>query len=195
MRGRDPCALSPLTVARFVRLADSHAETDREAKHHFEDATSLTPWCLCPLFGICLCRLRQFTFLSGSGSAQYHPVRQFACGQSTALNPPGWNERHTGVPGGALVEQHEGGTSVETVGTWTTSLVGGRGRVTYSYTGGTSPVYEVAAVANGNCNPSCATLPQTYEFCGVGGGAPATLTIRITTASISPPLSSCPTNP
>lgn len=119
----------------------------------------------------------------------------FACGQSTALNPPGWNERHAGAPGGSLVEQHEGGTSVETVGTWTTSLVGGRGRVTYSYAGGTSPVYEVAAVANGNCSPSCATLPQTYEFCGVGGGAPATLTIRITTASISPPLSSCPTNP
>jgi hypothetical protein len=120
----------------------------------------------------------------------------FACGQSTKLDPPGWNELHVGTTGGALVEQHEGGTTIENVGTWTTSNVGGRGRDRYSYSGGISPEYEVAVLGTGICAAGfCTTLPQTYNFCGVGGGAPATLQIRVTIASISPPISNCPSNP
>ena len=117
----------------------------------------------------------------------------FACGQSTSLNAPGWNEKHVGSSGGTLVEQHDAGAADdENVGSWSTSTSGGVGRVTYSYTGGPSPVYEVAVVANGNCNPTCTTLPQTYAFCGVGGGAPI-LQIRVTSAL--PTLTSCPSNP
>lgn len=122
----------------------------------------------------------------------------FACGQSTALNPPGWNERHVpGFGGGVLIEQHEGGTTTENVGAWAVTNVSGRGRVTYSYSGGgSSPVYEVSVVGAGNCTaPGCITLPQTYNFCGVGGGAPASLQIQVTTTSISPPISACPSNP
>ena len=116
----------------------------------------------------------------------------FACGRSTAANAPGWNEKHFGVSGGALVEQHASPEPVETVGTWASSTSGGVGRVTYSYGGGNTPVYEVSVVANGNCSPNCTTLPQTYKFCGVGGGAPI-LDILVT-ASL-PTLASCPLNP
>lgn len=118
----------------------------------------------------------------------------FACGQSASLNAPGWNEKHVGSSGGALVEQHGAGTADdENVGSWATSTVSGVGRVTYSYSGGVTPVYEVSVVANGNCGGSCTTLPQTYKFCGVGGGAPATLDILVTAAL--PTLSGCPGNP
>ena len=116
----------------------------------------------------------------------------FACGRSTAANAPGWNEKHFGITGGALVEQHASPEPVETVGTWASSTSSGVGRVTYSYSGGNTPVYEVSVVANGNCNPNCTTLPQTYKFCGVGGGAPI-LDILVT-ASL-PTLASCPSNP
>lgn len=122
----------------------------------------------------------------------------FACGQK--LSPPdspGWNEQHLGSTSGSLVEQHEGGSTVETVGSWSTSTSGSNGRVTYSYTGGLTNVFEIAVVADINCNANvaCTTLPQTYQFCGVAGGAPAVLSIRVTTASISPPISNCPSNP
>ena len=122
----------------------------------------------------------------------------YACGRSTGSNPPGWNEQH--VSGGSLVEQHEGGTTVETVGTWATSNSSGRGRVTYSYAGGVAPVYEVAVVT-GSCSNGCTTLPQTYQFCGVGGGAPAVLSIYVSStfqAPSGPPFvmnGSCPSNP
>lgn len=122
----------------------------------------------------------------------------YACGKSTALNPPGWNERH--VAGGSLVEQHEGGATVENVGTWSTANVGGRGRVSYAYTGGAAPVYEVAVVS-GNCTgAACTSLPQTYQFCGVGGGAPAVLSVYVS-STFQPPSSpgvmntNCPPNP
>ena len=116
----------------------------------------------------------------------------FACGRSTAANAPGWNEKHFGSSSGALVEQHASPEPVETVGTWATSTSGSAGRVTYSYGGGSTPVYEVSVVANGNCSPNCTTLPQTYKFCGVAGGAPI-LDILVT-ASL-PTLASCPSNP
>jgi len=121
----------------------------------------------------------------------------FACGKSTAINPPGWNEKH--ISGGGLQEQHEGGTTVETVGTWSTANVAGRGRVTYSYSGGSTDVYEIAVVA-GRCAADCTTLPQTYAFCGVGGSAPPRLLIYVST-TFQPPLSvgvmngNCPFNP
>lgn len=121
----------------------------------------------------------------------------YACGQSAALNAPGWNEQHTASPGSPLIEQHEGGNTKETVGTWATSVSGSKGRVTYGYTGGVGPVYEIAVVDDINCtnNAACTMLPQTYQFCGVGGGAPAVLSIKVTTTSIAPPLSNCPANP
>ena len=116
----------------------------------------------------------------------------FACGRSTAVNAPGWNERHRADS--TLVETHGGGAAdAEIVGNWTTANVSGRGRVTYAYTGGVTPVYEVA-VATGNCiTPACTTLPQTYQFCGVGGGAPASLNILVTETRQN--LSGCPINP
>lgn len=123
----------------------------------------------------------------------------YACGKSTAVNPPGWNERH--VVGGSLVEQHEGGSTVQTVGTWAVANVAGRGRVTYTYADGSAPVYEVAVVGSSCTGGGCTTLPQTYEFCGVGGGAPATLTIYVSTAFQAPSgppwvmNANCPTNP
>jgi hypothetical protein len=105
----------------------------------------------------------------------------YACGRSATLDPPGWNELH--LSGGSLQEQHEGGSSVETVGTWSVTNSSGRGRVTYTYTGGTSGVYEVA-VLSGNCSSGCTTLPQVYQFCGVSG-AP-TLNIYVSTAFQAP---------
>ena len=125
----------------------------------------------------------------------------FACGKSTAINPPGWNERHTGTgaPLSTLVEQHEGGATIETVGTWSTANLAGRGRVTYSYSGGSTDVYEIAVVT-GNCSSGCTTLPQTYAFCGVGGSAPPRLLIYVST-TFQPPVSvgvmnaNCPGNP
>ena len=129
----------------------------------------------------------------------------YACGQSSKLNPPGWNERH--VVGGSLVEQHEGGTTVETVGTWAVnSSPGGRGRVSYSYVpGGAAPVYEVARVSEACQGASCTTLPQTYQFCGVGGGAPAVLNIFVSATFQAPTFNNatkswtmnanCPANP
>src|SRR5260370_20791055 len=82
----------------------------------------------------------------------------FACGKSTAIDPPGWNEKHTGSSAsGALIEQHEGGTTVETVGTWATSTSGGNGRVTYFYTGGGSTdVYEIAVLGRISCSNNAA---------------------------------------
>lgn len=123
-------------------------------------------------------------------------ANNFACGQSTAVNAPGWNEKHGAASGGSIVEQHNPGTADdETVGTWSTVNSSGRGRVTYAYTGGVAPVYEIAVVANGNCNPGggCTIVPATYQFCGVGGGAPAILNILVSTAL--PVLSGCPSNP
>ena len=120
----------------------------------------------------------------------------FACARSTTLDPPGWNERHLGsAPGGTLQEQHEGGSTVETVGTWATSTQGGNGRVTHTYSATVAPIYEIAVVADGNCNPNCTNLPQNYQFCPVGGpGAPAApITVLVTTAA--PTLAGCPSNP
>jgi transcription elongation factor len=120
-------------------------------------------------------------------------TNNFACGQSSALNAPGWNERHSG---GRIIEQHEGGLTTEDVGSFAVSEVAGRGRVTYSYGGGNTPVYEIAVVANGNCNNpagGCTIVPATYQFCGVGGGAPATLNILVSAAA--PALGTCPANP
>ena len=119
----------------------------------------------------------------------------FACGRSAAQNAPGWNEKHVGT---SVVEQHDAGVGDdEPVGTWSTTSVNGRGRVTYAYSGGVAPVYEVAVVANGNCNQpapgTCTNVPQTFQFCGVGGGAPAVLNILVT--SSLPTLASCPANP
>jgi hypothetical protein len=118
----------------------------------------------------------------------------FACARKLAgTDAPGWNELHNGGPGSRIIEQHDpGATDDEDVGSWSTALVGSAGRVTYSYTGGNTPVYEVAAVANGNCSPTCTTLPQTYQFCGVGGGAP-TLNVLVTATATA--LSGCPSNP
>ncbi len=121
----------------------------------------------------------------------------FACGRSTAVNAPGWNEKHSAAPGGIVVEQHDpGAADDENVGPWNTANVGGRGQVTYSYGAGGTPVYEISTAANGNCNAgagTCTTLPAIYQFCGVGGGAPAVLNILVTAAL--PALSTCPSNP
>jgi hypothetical protein len=126
----------------------------------------------------------------------------FACGKSTASDPPGWNERH--LTSAALQEQHEGGTTVENVGTWAVTEVGGRGRVTYTYSpGGSVFVYEVAAKPSGNCNtgppPNCTTLPQAYDFCRISpAGTP--LSIYVSTTFQPPPSvgvmnANCPANP
>lgn len=127
----------------------------------------------------------------------------FACGRKVAgVSAPGWNERHLGGPSsGTIQEQHASPVPVENIGTWATSTTGSTpgvpsnvGRVTYSYNGGgPAPVYEVAVVANGACGAGCTSLPQTYQFCGVGGGAPSSLLIRVTTSVL--PLASCPSNP
>jgi hypothetical protein len=132
-------------------------------------------------------------------------VGNFACGRSTSIDPPGWNERHTGgttggnPTSGPLIEQHEGGSTVENVGTWSTSNSAGRGRILYSYSGGTSDTYEVA-VTGATCGAGCTTLAQTYSFCGVGGSAQAKLSIYVSTtfqAPSSPGVmnTNCPTNP
>jgi hypothetical protein len=132
-------------------------------------------------------------------------VGQFACGKSTAINPPGWNELHIGgstggnPTSGTLEEQHEGGATKETVGTWATANNSGRGRVTYTYSGGTTDTYEVA-VLSASCSSGCTTLDQTYAFCGVGGSAPARLAIRVSTTfqtpvSVGVMNAACPTNP
>jgi hypothetical protein len=83
--------------------------------------------------------------------------------------------------------------------------VASNGRVTYSYSGGVTPVYEVAAVANVNCQPAgnCTTLNTVYQFCGVGGGAPAVLNIYVSASFQAPTASgsgftmnaNCPVNP
>jgi len=130
----------------------------------------------------------------------------YACGKSSKLDPPGWNERH--LANGSLEEQHEGGATVKTVGTWAVNNVGGRGRVAYSYVpGGAAPVYEVARVSDSEpCQgAACTTLPQTYQFCGVGGGAPAVLNIYVSTTFQAPSFNNatkswvmnanCPANP
>jgi len=122
----------------------------------------------------------------------------YACGRSTTVDPPGWNERH--LANGSLVEQHEGGATVETVGTWAVTNAQGRGRVTYSYSGGSAPVYEVARVSGDCTGQACTNLPQSYQFCGVGGGAPAVLNIYVSTtfqAPTGPPWvmnTNCPSN-
>ena len=121
---------------------------------------------------------------------------RYACGKSTAINSPGWNELHSASSGGSVTEQHEPGASDDqNVGTWTTSTSGNNGRVTYSYNGGVAPVYEVAFPGDVDCGAITCTgfASQIYEFCGVGGGAPTTLNILVTTAL--PTLSGCPGNP
>ena len=117
-----------------------------------------------------------------------------ACGKvATGPNKPGWNESHSASPGGTVIEFHDGAPETGPgLPTWSTSTVGtgaaARGRVTYSYGGGVTPVYEIS-VKTGICSgPSC-TDPQLIEFCGVGGGAPAVLNIQVTTAPA--PLASC----
>ena len=125
---------------------------------------------------------------------------RFACGRSTSQNAPGWNELHQG--GGALIEQHTGGATVENVGTWNTAIVSGNtntgvGRVNYSYAGGIG--YRIASTVtlpNGNAiscngNATC-TNTGTYQFCGFAP-APALLTILI--SATAPSLASCPSNP
>ena len=129
-------------------------------------------------------------------------TNNFACGKSTALNPPGWNEKH--ISPGTLQEQHEGGTTVENVGSWSTADASGRGRVTYAYSGGTTFVYEVAVQANGNCNSpppgTCTSLPQAYSFCRVSPDTTTVLTIYVS-SSFQAPTSpgvmngNCPSNP
>jgi hypothetical protein len=115
-------------------------------------------------------------------------TNNFACAKSAGLNPPGWNEKT--ISGGTLQEQHEGAATVENVGSWSTADVGGRGRVTYSYTGGTTFIYEVAVVASGNCNSpppgTCTTLPQTYNFCRVSPDT-TTFNVFVSTAFQAPP--------
>lgn len=122
----------------------------------------------------------------------------FMCARSTKLDPPGWNERHLGGPSsGNLEEQHEGGSTVKTVGTWATSqpTPKGGGRVTHTYSATVAPIYEVAVVQNGNCDPTCTNLPQLYQLCPVGGpGAPPNpITVLVTTSAST--LASCPSNP
>lgn len=125
---------------------------------------------------------------------------RYACGQSTAVNSPGWNELHSASSGGSVTEQHEPGASDdENVGPWATSSVGGKGRVAYSYGGGVAPVYEVAFPGNVNCGNGAGAIvctgfaSQIYEFCGVGGGAPSVLSILVSSGLQT--LSSCPSNP
>ena len=117
---------------------------------------------------------------------------RYACGRSTAVDPPGWNELHSGGTNGAsteqsgtLIEQHEGGSTVETVGTWATSTFGNgqseRGRVTYAYKGGKTYVYEVSRDDTTLCTGSptdanCTVANAVYEFCQV---FPGTVTFRI----------------
>jgi hypothetical protein len=126
----------------------------------------------------------------------------FACGKSTASDPPGWNERH--LTSGTLQEQHEGGTTVENAGTWAVTNVSGRGRVTYTYSpGGSVFVYEVAAKPPGNCNtgppPNCTTLPQAYDFCRISpAGTPLSIYVSTTfqaPVSVGVMNANCPGNP
>lgn len=128
----------------------------------------------------------QNTYLS---QAQLTTVLQgnYACGQKGGSMANGWNERHSG---GSLIEEHEGGATRETVGTYTIGSSGGVGRVTYSYSGGVSTIYEVAT-ASTNCNSNgaaCTAVPQNYHFCGVNT---ANLNIRV---SPSPSPVGCPNN-
>jgi len=119
----------------------------------------------------------------------------FICARSTTLDPPGWNEQHVVAGGNRIIEQHEGGSTIEDVGSWAITTQGGNGRVTYTYSATVAPVYEIAVVADGNCNPNCTNLPQNYQLCPVGGaGAPAApITVLVTTAA--PALAGCPSNP
>lgn len=120
---------------------------------------------------------------------------KYVCAQSAALNPPGWNELHTGggsgnvSQGGSIIEQHEGGATTENVGSWVTSAGISGGRVTY-ITGGVSPGYEVAVIGSTCSGVGCTTLPATYAFCGVSGSA-VNLRVYITTASVAPPMIAC----
>jgi hypothetical protein len=124
---------------------------------------------------------------------------RFACGQSTSQNAPGWNESHSAASGGNVIEQHEGGATVENVGTWNTSVASGSaangvGRVTYAYTGGVTPAYGVAPSGTGitNCNNNAACIvPGNYNFCGV----PPAPILNILVSATASPLSSCPSNP
>ncbi len=128
----------------------------------------------------------QNTYLS---QAQLTTVLQgnYACGQKGGSMANGWNERHAG---GSLIEEHEGGATRETVGTYTIGPSGGVGRVPYSYSGGVTTTYEVAT-AGTNCSSNgaaCTSVPQNYQFCGVGT---ANLNIRVSPSS-SPV--GCPNN-
>lgn len=120
---------------------------------------------------------------------------KYVCAQSAALDPPGWNELHTGGGSGnnpqtgSIIEQHEGGATTENVGTWATSSVSNRGQVTYT-TGGVTPGYEVAVTGSSCSGSGCTTIPATYAFCGVSGSA-VNLRVYITTASVAPPMTAC----
>ena len=120
---------------------------------------------------------------------------RFVCAQSAALDPPGWNEFHSAIgsgsqpQNGSITEQHEGGATVENVGTYATSNVANRGRVTYT-TGGVTPGYEVAVTGTSCSGSGCTTVPATYAFCGVTGSA-SNLRVFITTASVAPPMTNC----
>lgn len=116
-----------------------------------------------------------------------------ACGKvATGANAPGWNESHSAAPGGNVIEYHNN-VGQEVVGTWNTATSGGRGRVTYAYTGGVAPVYEIAAPNScGGAGAAACIAPGNFQFCGVGGGAPAVLNIQVTVAPAN--LASCTGN-
>lgn len=117
----------------------------------------------------------------------------YACGRSTSLDPPGWNELHSGT---SVEEQHEGGSTKETVGSWSSAGGSSAGTVTYNYGSGNQiDTYTVWCIATGNgCNPGHITdINRNYAFCGAGGSAPASLTIYVSSAAQT--LSSCPSNP
>lgn len=120
---------------------------------------------------------------------------KYVCAQSAALDPPGWNELHTGggsgnaSRNGSIIEQHEGGATTENVGTWVTSAGTSGGRVTYT-TGGVTPGYEVAVTGSSCSGSGCTIVPATYAFCGVSGAA-VNLRVYITASSVAPPMSAC----
>jgi hypothetical protein len=127
---------------------------------------------------------------------------RFVCARKSGIDSPGWNEQHNNPPGGSnnLIEQHEGGSTIETVGSWNTSSITTdftRGRVTYTYLGGLVTVYEVATpgqtvACSGVVTPDAAcTAPGTFDFCQISGGGPD---LSVTVAASAPTLASCPAN-
>jgi len=125
---------------------------------------------------------------------------KYACAKSGGSMAKGWNELHngSGSGGGSLIEFHEGGTTIENVGSWSSSSSGGRGRVTYNYgSGGGSYTYEVAVTNNSvNCSQAgnfqtCAN-PGVVWYCGIAG-AP-TLQVLVSTSGNAGPGGTCPNN-